>query len=1126
MPVSPETLFLRASLGLALCSSALAVNYEVYPGSAFYLPQMLDRSQWSFVATRSNGLYHHPVGFSDLTDAEETTYTSHFTNRFSMVEGDMGNGSTTGDVANLQRMTALGLTPVAAFVNRPSTNLSVWRQLVRNNAAQGAPSYEMLAPHRLDDSPLGWYDPIRDYARANMLVAGCIGSGVDAPVYLYVNEGAAYRQTIYDLRDWSVANGRRFNYLISPNNSYNAALLADTQFTIRDLEDQGHEPDVYGVVLYGERPVDLVPEKTNINGVDHPATTITGLAYYLIKHRDGEPGTLDLSAFRSGTDHSAGVVSPTLSNASQSVSLPTSGPSTWTLRMANSSPWLDYAGVLRARFSGASADWAITFNAGGTDVTSSVLSERGRKFLGSERWMPGTTRTITMTATPLVASPGNFKLVLEAMPHGMIDHALDVMSFTSGTPGNSAPSLAFEARPRVTREALPLGPIWFTCGDAESVSTSLTVSATSSNPALVPAANLVFGQSDIQRWLRITPATGQWGQADITVTVSDGSVSTSKTFTLLVERTTVLPVVKANNTIQLENGSSWSGGSTPGVTDQAVWDATVTAANSAVLNAPLTIAGLRVTNPGGAVSIHAASTLALGVSGVDLSTSLRDLTLSGSITLDESASWTVNTGRLVSVSGGLGGFGGLAKAGNGRLDLLGDDTFTSALSVGAGELVKTGPGTQSSTSVSGNGVFRVSHSGGFGAGGLSISAANSSTGRVEISGGISVLAGRAATINCRTSNTDAIVSHGNNSFGATISVSTGGSLCAAASNSGHLDLTGGATSIATGSRTLTLRGTSSGRLAGPVGNGSGTLGITKSGTGTWFLDGSHAFTGPVSIQQGRLDVMQPLPTQAVTVSAGALLTGTATLGGEVLVSGSHSPGDGVGSQTITGNLIYAAGSRIVWEIAGQSPSADLLTAGAVTLASDARIDVAANPPDSVTDYSSSFWNTPRQWQVITASSRIGAPTLGSVSADSLGQPAAPFGSFSVTTSPSGVMLSWSPSPPYDRWAYSQFGGAWNDPLVAGPMRDPDGDGLTNINEWIFGCSANNPSSRFTATAGPAGITLVREAGRIYQIQSAPSPSGPWAHYADVPSGLGALTVPASSAPGARRFYRARVTFDP
>lgn len=1113
-------------LAASLAVPVLAANYEVYPGSAFYLDQMLDRQTWAFVATNANGLYHHPVGFGALTDTEEAVYTGHFTNRFAMVEGDMGSGSTTGDVANLQRMWALGLTPVAAFVNRPSTNIAVWRQLVRNNAAQGAPTYEMLAPHRLDDSPLGWYDPGRDYARANMLVTGCIGSGVDAPVYLYVHEGQAYRQTIYDLRDWSVANGRRFNYLVSPNNSYNAALLADTQFTVRDLEDRGHEPDVYGVVLYGERPVDLTPEKVTVNGVDQAASTITGLAYYLIKHRDGEPGTLDLSALRSGTDHAAGVTSPVLSSPAQSVALPSNSPSTWTIRMANNSPWLDYAGVLRARTTGAVSDWSITFSSGNQNVTSAVLSARGRKFLSGERWMPGTTRTLTMTATPLVASPGPFKLVLEALPHGMIDHALDVMAFTSGVPGNSAPTVAMEVRPAVTREAMPFGPVWFTCGDPETLSTELAVTATSSNQTLVPNANLTLGRNGIQRWLRVTPAAGQWGTCQITVTASDGQLSASHTFTLTVDRTTVLPVVKADNAVQLESGPSWTTGTPPGTADQGVWDSTVTAANSTTVTSPLAVAGLRITNPGGPVTINSAGTLTLGVAGVDLSSASRDLALSGNIVLDESAAWSIAANRLVTVASGLSGAGGITKSGSGTLELLGSDTFAGPLSVSAGTLVKTGAGTQSSTAVSGNAVLKASHGGSFGNGGLSVSAANSSTGRVELSGGITVLAGRSVTINCRTSNTDAIVSSGNNTFGGNIGISTGGSLCAVSSATGMLELTGAVSSIATGSRALTLRGDGNGRLLGQVGDGSGVLGITKGGGGRWTLGGVHSFTGPVTVQSGALSVMAPLPSQNVAVSAGAVLTGSAALGGAVTVGGSHQPGDGVGEQSFSGNLAYQSGASLVWEISGQNTTGDRVVAAVVSFSENTRLDVAADSPGSTVDFSDPFWSVPRQWVVLTASSLTGAPALGVVSADSAGRPSAPFGSFTVSASASSINLSWTPSSSYDRWTYGQFGASWNNPAVSGPDRDPDGDGQDNRSEWIFGTTASDSASRFIAGISPTGVLIHRVAGRVYAVERSTSPAGPWDHHADVPAGTGPLTVPIDTSAAPRRFFRVRVALDP
>lgn len=1117
---------LALALPQVLAGSCPATNYEVYPGSAFYMDQMLDRSLWSFVATNANGLYHHPVGFGELSDQEEEIYTSHFTSRFAMVEGDMGNGSTTGDVANLQRMWALGLTPVAAFVNRPSTNLAVWRQLVRNNAAQGAPTYEMLAPHRLDDLPLGWFDPSRDYARANMLVTGCIGSGVDAPVYLFANEGAAYRQTIYDLRDWSVANGRRFNYLVSPNNSYNEALLEDTMFLVRDLEDKGHEPDVYGVVLYGARPVDLTPEKTTIAGVDHPATTITGVAYYLLKHRDGEPGTLDLHARRNGTDHGLNVASPVLAQPAQTITLPPGAASTWTLRFANTSPWLDYAGVLRARPTGATADWNFTFTSGSQNISAAVLSARGRKCLGPERWMPGTTREITLTATPLVANPGNIKLVVEALPHGMIDHALDTLCFQHGASVNTPPTLALEVRPVVTRENLPLHPIWFTCGDAETPSPSLAISATSSNPSLVPVSSIVFGQNGIQRWMRISPAAGQWGSATIAVTTGDGIASTTQSFTLTVDRTTVLPVVKANNTNNLETGSSWTGGITPGANDLAVWDATVTGANATVVDSPIGFSGLRITNPGGPVTIQANANLGLGLSGLDLSASTRDLFLGGTISLDEAATWNIATGRLVRATSGIGGPGGITKSGNGTLDLLGNDGFSGPFIASAGTTVKTGSGAQSSTTVSGNAILRVSHSGGFGAGGLNITASNTSTARVEISGGISVLAGRMVTINSRTSNTDAIISTGDNTLAGNINISTGGSLCAIASQSGHLIVSGTLGSIATGNRTYTLRGAGDGTVTGAITNGSGVVGLAKSGSGRWTLAGNPAFTGQVSIQQGALAINAPLPSQQVAVSANAHLLGNAGLGGQVTVAGNHSPGDGFGSQEITGPLSYTAGSALVWQIGGHGAPVDLLTAGALEFAPDSRVDIAANAPGSSVDYTSAYWDAPRQWTVVQAASRNGIPVIGVVSADAFGHPAAPFGQWSITASGNHVVANWTPSDPFFGWLYSYFGNDWNTPGIAGAGVDADGDGWSNGEEWVTGSSPADPGSSFVATASGKGVAFTRLAGRSYEVLTATTPAGPWNHHAFAPAGTGPIVIAPPSSPGSNRFYKIAIRLVP
>ncbi len=60
------------------------------------------------------------------------------------------------------------------------------------------------------------------------------------------------------------------------------------------------------------------------------------------------------------------------------------------------------------------------------------------------------------------------------------------------------------------------------------------VTAASDNQALLPNANLILGGSGANRTLLLTPAPNQSGMTTVTVTVSDGTDSTSDTFVLTV----------------------------------------------------------------------------------------------------------------------------------------------------------------------------------------------------------------------------------------------------------------------------------------------------------------------------------------------------------------------------------------------------------------------------------------------------------------------------------------------------------------------------------------------------------------------------------------------------------------
>ena len=99
--------------------------------------------------------------------------------------------------------------------------------------------------------------------------------------------------------------------------------------------------------------------------------------------------------------------------------------------------------------------------------------------------------------------------------------------------GNTPPVISI-INDQVTVQDNSAGPISFTVGDAETPAGSLTLSGSSSVPSLLPVANIMFGGSGSNRTVMLVPAAGQSGNANVTVTVSDGSLTANTTFQLTV----------------------------------------------------------------------------------------------------------------------------------------------------------------------------------------------------------------------------------------------------------------------------------------------------------------------------------------------------------------------------------------------------------------------------------------------------------------------------------------------------------------------------------------------------------------------------------------------------------------
>gem|GEM_PF-698801 len=150
----------------------------------------------------------------------------------------------------------------------------------------------------------------------------------------------------------------------------------------------------------------------------------------------------------------------------------------------------------------------------------------------------------------------------------------DMNTPVGSTPApNTAPTISSITNQTITEDTAT-GAIPFTVGDAETPG-SLTVSGSSTNTALVPNANIVFGGSGANRTVTITPAANQSGSAQITLTVSDGALSTPTSFQFTVTQTSGLAagwnfnegtgsiahdISGNNNTASLTSASAWSAG--------------------------------------------------------------------------------------------------------------------------------------------------------------------------------------------------------------------------------------------------------------------------------------------------------------------------------------------------------------------------------------------------------------------------------------------------------------------------------------------------------------------------------------------------------------------------------------
>ncbi|MFO1432030.1 MAG: Ig-like domain-containing protein [Candidatus Competibacteraceae bacterium] len=201
----------------------------------------------------------------------------------------------------------------------------------------------------------------------------------------------------------------------------------------------------------------------------------------------------------------------------------------------------------------------------------------------------GANRTITVT--PAANANGRAVITLRVSDGSAITN----ITFTvTVNPVNDRPTITSIADQTIDEDTAT-GLLPFTISDVDNPVGTLTVTVNSNNPTLIPDTNLVLAGSGVNRTIMAIPVADANGSAAITVSVSDGSATTSTAFTVTVNAVNDLPTITSigNQTIG-QNSSTGLLPFTIGDVETAADDLKVTASSddqTLIPNANLILAG-------------------------------------------------------------------------------------------------------------------------------------------------------------------------------------------------------------------------------------------------------------------------------------------------------------------------------------------------------------------------------------------------------------------------------------------------------------------------------------------------------------------------------------------------------
>lgn len=176
-----------------------------------------------------------------------------------------------------------------------------------------------------------------------------------------------------------------------------------------------------------------------------------------------------------------------------------------------------------------------------TSTNTTVLPQANVLLGGS-----GSSRTISLT--PAAGQSGVSTLTLTVSDGVKTTATAFTLTVAAAVGGNTAPTVQAIAGDTIPGNSV-FGSVPLIIKDTEQAENTLTVTAASSNTTLVPQNAIALSGVSYGRTVQVTPASGQSGRVTITLTVSDGTNTSSTAFVLDVISGNAAPVISGLPTV-------------------------------------------------------------------------------------------------------------------------------------------------------------------------------------------------------------------------------------------------------------------------------------------------------------------------------------------------------------------------------------------------------------------------------------------------------------------------------------------------------------------------------------------------------------------------------------------------